>query len=160
MISAVQPKGHARVSHFLERSRRRHWLKVCIVLAGLAGVFLAVTDTGSTPQPASSNVAVNRPVFPVNQLGETYGSGAGLLSREQPDLIRAFATNGKVGYVSKAALAANGGASVSNPNQAVEWDKIMEARGDVTLPVYAKDGTAIIGGFVIKPGIAVVHPAS
>lgn len=150
---------HARASYLLERTQRRHWLTVCTILAGLVGVFLAVTNTGSTPQPASTNVAVNRPDFPVNQLGETYGSGAGLLPSQQPDLIEAVATNGKDGYVSKAALAANSGAWVSNPQQAVQWDKIMETRGDTTLPVYANDGTTIIGSFVIKPPIAVVHPA-
>ena len=142
-----------------QNTRKHRRLIAGAILAGSASLALVLGNASSTQQPAVTNTAVSWPIYPVNQLGETYGSAAGVPPSQQPDLIKAVATNGMVGYISKTALAADSGANVSNPQQAVQWDKTMAARGKQALPVYAQNGTTVIGSFVISPGIAIVHSA-
>lgn len=99
----------------------------------------------STPQPA--------PHYKTNAAGQTYGSALDAISPEtEPDLIMAVATNGMVGYVRKGDLdIANGNVAAkrfSSPEDAVTWQETAGAH-DRTIPVYAADGTGVVGTFVV-----------
>ena len=93
--------------------------------------------------------------FPKNAQGLSYGSEAGLLPSQSPDLIQVVATNGKTGYCRNSDL---------NPPQpktlaeAAQWDKAHEGKITV-LPVYESDGTTQIGVFFMGGGHAVERAA-
>jgi hypothetical protein len=90
--------------------------------------------------------------WPVNAGGQTYGSSAlAVTPEDEPDLIKALATNGQTGYISRAEMQAIDGSQVKTPEEALAW---QAAHADEThvLPVYAVDGVTVIGEFVIEPG--------
>ena len=78
----------------------------------------------------------------VNAHGHTYGV---INSNGIPDLVAVMATNGKQGYVYADQLQATTPDGTS-PSQASK-----DAPSSKTLPVYASDGTTVIGAFVIAP---------
>ena len=85
--------------------------------------------------------------------GQTFGSAADAPSLEQePDLILVVATNGAEGYVLRADLnTANGQAaaeSFTSPEEALVWQE-TEGREDRLIPVYERDGTTLIGSFLV-----------
>lgn len=95
--------------------------------------------------------------WPKNARGLTYGSAADAKSpQDEPDLIRATATNGKVGYVLKTDL---DGPMPSSPEEALAQQAANAGKTRV-IPVYEADGTTMIGEFLIEPGGAVKIPAS
>ena len=71
----------------------------------------------------------------------------------EPDLIRAYATNGKLGFIKNAERkVATGDPSLfKSPQEALRW---QESRGDgpVTVPVYDLDGITQIGIFEFSTG--------
>ncbi len=70
--------------------------------------------------------------YPVNENGMTYGSGAGIDEDDPgPDLVAAYGTNGRCGFVRASDL--------SQP-------------GVTDVPLYAQDGVTVIGRFRIVPG--------
>ncbi|MDR2722498.1 MAG: hypothetical protein LBB54_02035 [Cellulomonadaceae bacterium] len=84
----------------------------------------------------------------------TYGSALDARTIEEiPDLIKAEATNGRIGYVKQAELDEVSGASVSNPEEALAWNKEVETRRtrgeSIEIPVYLSDGVTQIGVFTI-----------
>lgn len=93
-------------------------------------------------------------VWPTNANGQTYGSlQDSTSSATDPHLIQAIATNGKTGYVYASQLNAAGPAS---PAQAL-------ARQAATttpqyIPVYAQDGTTVIGQFEVSEPNADTRP--
>ena len=134
------------------------------------------TASGTTTQPPSSTMATPPAhqgtsglgsAYPTNAAGETYGSAAGVDASHEPDLISAIGTglngNGPVtGYVLKSQLDANTGADVTTPAQAVAWTKAHTGPNatTVSIPLYAQDGTTVVGTFTIKPaGPAPTIPA-
>lgn len=105
----------------------------------------AAAGVPSTPQPA--------PEYDSNSAGETYGSALTAISPEsEPDLILAVATNGATGYLRKTELDIATGAvaaeSFSSPGDALRWQSTVGVQ-DRTLNVYAKDGIAVVGRFVV-----------
>lgn len=118
-----------------------------VVGACLAGGFV----TGSTllcPAIADNSVE-SKPVisieYKVNDSGLTYGSSADAPSPDQePDLIEAIGTNGKVGYVLRVDLYGEEPASPEEAARLVSEDR--------DIPLYAADGKSVVGAFTISRG--------
>ena len=102
-----------------------------------------------------------KPVFPVNENGQTYGSDMGIESLEDaPDLILIRASNGRTGYASKKDLSeVEGNMSAEEAAEITErqmgtFKKAMEKDPDVkivpwhSIPVYESDGKTVIGEYV------------
>jgi hypothetical protein len=85
--------------------------------------------------------------YPVNQAGQTYGGNSGDYGKELvgPDLVLAEATNGDIGYVLEADLQ---GPDHRTPEEALQWQS--QQKKDPSIPVYEKDGTTIIGEFIMS----------
>lgn len=114
------------------------------------GVGSAVGASPGTPEGPYSATA---PSYDKNDSGQTYGSAARATSPEtEPELIQVEATNGRTGYVEKAALDAASGAEAAttfkSPEEALRWQEAQRSVGPVTLPVYTSDGVTVIGEFV------------
>ena len=126
---------------------------VVIVLGALTlGVSIGAA-VSSEIGGASSGPAGMTPgaTFPRNASGLTYGSALGALGEAGvPDLILVVATNGKQGYVYRSALNAADGSTVSSPRGAAAWTA-GGASVSHTIPVYAEDGTTVIGVFKVFP---------
>lgn len=80
-----------------------------------------------------------------NANGDTYGvaNGTGL-----PDLVRAHATNGRVGYVYAADLEEASGGTPRSPEEATAWQEAREGK-TFRVPVYESDGETVVGELVI-----------
>ena len=94
------------------------------------------------------------PVYAQNARGETYGSAMlAFQPADEPDLILAQATNGKVGYVRAAELDAASGADIDRPKDALTWTSRLDAAASTgrlaAVPVYLVDGRTVIGVFEI-----------
>jgi len=118
--------------------------------AATAGSFAFL---GLSSSPNGAPHPIKAPQYETNAAGETYGSAADATSPEnEPDLIRAQATNGKTGYVKKVDLdAANGttaAESFKSPEDALRWQE-TEGQLDHTIPVYDVDGVTQIGEFTV-----------
>ena len=87
------------------------------------------------------------PTYPVNVKGQTYGSGVNATSTQGPDLIAVQATNGKSGYAYRTQLDPPLPTKLLTPKQ-VDTQDARAAKG-YTIPVYAVNGTAVIGKFMI-----------
>ena len=131
----------------------RNWRSKVVVVGALAiggsvGVFVSGSVGGAIGISPSTGSATT---FPTNANGQTYGSSMNVSSvAAEPDLIAAFATNGQVGYISKSALNAASGGNITTPAQAAASDA---NRASQTNPVYAVDGTTVIGTFTTSPGV-------
>lgn len=128
----------------------------CLTLGSTAALAAARSDDGVSLKPDGPVVSIHAS-FPVNAAGQTYGrSGGALDPTQEPDLILAEATNGKVGYVEKEALDEATGANVASPEEAIVWQEQQAARGPVEIPVYESDGRTVVGAFQIQPSVGVV----
>lgn len=78
----------------------------------------------------------------MNARGQSFGRGD--TRGEVPDLVAAIATNGKQGYIKSEALNES---LPPNPSAAVQRSKSSQKR---TVPVYAKDGTSVVGQFTFQ----------
>ena len=108
---------------------------------GAAVALPAVTDAS---RDASSPPASSEGSFPVNALGQTYGSDFD--SRETPDLVLAIGDNGRKGYVRASELYGD------PPESAEEAAQQMKAAGSVrVLTLYAEDGQTVLGTFTTSP---------
>lgn len=124
-------------------------------LVGGVGAFAAdrMADSGVSDRPGGKLVEIV-PSFPVNAEGETYGRADGIIRPEdEPDLILAQATNGNIGYVRKSDLDEASGAGVSNPSEAIAWER-AKPRKAVEIPVFETDGISQIGWFEVVPTFA------
>jgi len=128
----------------------------CGVVAIGAGAAVAVPDlvasTGVSSVPGGPPEQLPAPTYAVNTNGDTYGSAADSdAPGNEPDLIRAVATNGKEGYVKKTELEEADGTAASrgftSPEDALRWQEAN--RGDRYVPVYEVDGETVIGEFLI-----------
>lgn len=94
------------------------------------------------------------PQLPKNTHGQTYGSNANATSRSQyPDLVLVQATNGKDGYVYAHQLDRP---TPKTPQQAIAMNSIKPR----AIPVYAVNGTTVIGQFVIGGGTVATSKAT
>ena len=134
------------------------------VLAGGAVWVGTAVGAGSSPQgtasattepagPPCSSIAAPAGAYPTNQSGQTYGPSAQGCPSQDPDLIRAVGpstsgTGSVVGYVLKSQLESAEGADVNSPEQAAAWTQAHGGQS-TTIPLYAQDGTTIIGHFTV-----------
>jgi hypothetical protein len=142
-------------------------LIVMLLVGGAVWILTAVVP-GSSPQLAKANTAgasdqqfapcTSAPApagaYRRNQSGQTYGSSAGVCPAQEPDLIRAVGASsdggGPVeGYVLKSQLDAATGENVNSPQAAVAWTQ-GNAGKNTTIPLYAADGTTVIGSFTVS----------
>ncbi len=117
-------------------------------------------------------VIPSHPVYPKNARGQTYGTeapttivAAGDTGQAQPvnlnnpALVLVVASNGKTGYADARQL---NGPTPKNPQQAIA----MNNEPPRAIPVYAKNGTTVIGTFVVggaasaPPHVSVVVPTA
>ena len=77
------------------------------------------------------------------------GVFSALLLMPSSDLIKAEATNGKTGYISRTEMEAVDGSHVQNPSEALAYMEWAEEHGPFVINVYEKDGKTVIGEFVI-----------
>jgi hypothetical protein len=121
-----------------------------LAIGGLAlgGSALAATNSshqGTSSAPAAQPQAVH--IFARNARGLTYGSELDAADpAHAPDLIAAYATNGKLGYVLAKQLHPQG---PSGPTAALRAQAVTKAAAQI--PVYALDGVTRIGVFEITP---------
>jgi len=115
---------------------------VALLVVLSVAAFTVAVNANMTARPEGKVT-----VWPKNDLGVTYGSGADAVSYEdEPDLISVVATNGKSGYAYRTDLE---GPVPSSPAAAVAQQK---ARGDKprVIPVYEVDGVTQIGVFLCE----------
>jgi hypothetical protein len=133
-----------------------------LIMAVSTGAVVAVYADASqrggsvsrTPEGQSIDVL---PAFPVNEHGQTYGRSDGLLNpADEPDLILAQATNGKIGYVLKSDLDAATGADVASPEEALAQQAKNRTGEPIEIAVFEADGRTRIGVFVIVPSVGTV----
>jgi len=95
--------------------------------------------------------------FGVNAKGETYGVPEDL--NGTPDLQEAPLSAGiPGGYLTTKQITCASGGDVSNPTQAIAWDKFSQHTNTV-IPVYKSDGTTVIGSYVVGatgPGVRTI----
>lgn len=89
------------------------------------------------------------PLYEENARGESYGSALDArVPGEEPDLIEAYATNGRRGYVRRTDLEGDVARTPSEAKAQMEDDEHRKSR---TIPVYEADGVTVIGAFVMAP---------
>ncbi|TQK74277.1 hypothetical protein FB479_102920 [Brevibacillus sp. AG162] len=110
------------------------------------GAILAIT-TIATPTVFIINHASNIDSpsnYPVNEQGQSFGAGPFPEGASQePDLIKAEGEKGVEGYVRSSDLSP----AVSTPEEAIAFQKIIEATGFRSIPLYKSDGKTVIGEF-------------
>lgn len=116
------------------------------------GVSLVVGGTYTSPSGESvqvSPVAVDqvRPVYPVNENGQTYGSAADAmaLGADLPDLVLVQGKNGTTGYALREDWLFP---TPSNPEEAAAMMESGEL-GPREIPVYAQDGETVVDTMVL-----------
>ncbi len=126
---------------------------VSVVMGGASATSSGAKSVVSSIGVAAASGGSSNATYPTNANGQTYGSAVGASLSNPPDLILTYASNGQIGYVYSSQLSASSGANVTTPSEAVAWDAIRN-RIQV-IPVYAVDGTTVIGNFSITPGVAI-----
>ncbi|WP_426226706.1 hypothetical protein [Pseudarthrobacter sp. DSP2-3-2b1] len=136
------------------------------LLLGGIGVGVATATTPSAPPALSGNPAVTadkfdgNPGFEKNAAGQTYGVPVVANGQSaEPELIRAVATNGQVGYIknSERKIATGDPSLFKSPAEALKWQE-SRGSGAVTVPVYDVEGVTKIGQFVFTSNGAVEGP--
>jgi photosystem II stability/assembly factor-like uncharacterized protein len=136
---------------------------ICLVIGPQDGALYGFSRAGLFKWvPVEMSVPVDQATtqWPVNARGQTYGTSALATSpADEPDLVLAVATNGKVGYILRAEAEAVDGSNVRTPEEALAW---QAAHGSETheIPVYEVDGITQIGVFLIGPGEGTQIPPS
>lgn len=126
-------------------SKRMLLLGAALVVGAAVGVTSVSLASASSASNRSQQPAA---VYPKDAKGLTYGSAVQANSpANEPDLIQVYATNGKTGYVYRTQLEPQ--SDPTSPAQAVAEQNARAAHAAVikTIPVYASDGTTVIGSF-------------
>jgi hypothetical protein len=137
----------------------------------VVGTNAAMASRGSSvahglPAAPAATVASLGPDFPVNAQGMTYGSNAHATTvAQEPDLIAAVGKtpSGQLisGYVRKADDDLWSGIGLSGAAQIVAYQaRVAQAGPVIHIPLYAQDGTTVIGQFSIDNNPATVTYAS
>lgn len=93
--------------------------------------------------------AATAPPYPVNENGMSYGSGAAIDADDPgPDLIAAYGTNGRCGFVRASDRQQD---LPPSPEEALASMADLDPDGR-DIPLYAQDGVTVIGRFHIGPG--------
>lgn len=123
---------------------------------GQTSITVATRRTASWSLRAEYVKTVATP-FGVNAKGETYGVPKDLSGT--PDLQQAPLSAGVPGgYLTTKQINCASGGEVSNPTQAVAWDKFSQ-HANTVIPVYNSNGTTVIGSYVVGatgPGVRTV----
>ncbi|MED1788154.1 hypothetical protein P4V47_11755 [Brevibacillus laterosporus] len=123
-------------------------LTLAVVIA-IPNVF-ATDSAGKAGSSTNGITAVEEkvPHYPVNEQGQTYGHGPYPYGpTQEPDLIRAEGENGVVGYVKASDL----DSAISSTEEAITYQKSMQAVGYKLIPLYESDGKKVIGEFRMYP---------
>lgn len=114
---------------------------------GERGLIVSLYDIdGKTIIGSIRSDAMNpkAPIYPKNENGQTYGSGADASSPETvPDLIRAIGVDGTEGYLLREDL---DGELPKSPEEAIEIQNSRPSGGR-DIPLYDVDGETVIGVF-------------
>ena len=139
------------------------WLSTVALLVGVGSVLGLSHRKGSfhVSHRGASSVVLSKSSgdlvhYPTNAHDQTYGADVGppnsttgraasALPYRGPELVLVQATNGKTGYAYASQL---NGPMPKSPQQAIA----MNAQYPRTIPVYARNGTTVIGKFVIGGG--------
>jgi hypothetical protein len=117
---------------------------VALVAVGVGAGAMAYAATTSDDDRVDNDKPGR--VYPVNERGITYGSALGANSpADEPDLILAYGVDGTLGYVLKTDLY---GEDPASPEVAAARATTQR----VSIPLYAEDGTTVIGEFVLEGG--------
>jgi hypothetical protein len=114
--------------------------------AAAAVGIVAATNANSEPNPPPPPAATSG----INESGQTFGPGGNVDSIDHlPDLILTRASNGNLGYITKSdflgpALTLE---QVRQLPQGTQDGQPSFNTGPRTVPVYAADGTTVIGEF-------------
>lgn len=152
MMGVVRSKGPSRAVMWKRVARmKRTWFLAGAVVGGTAVGAIGVTIASAADRPADRG-EMSAPHYAVNANGQTYGSGALATSfQNEPDLIQVMTTNGKTGYAKRTDLEP---AAAVNPAQAVAQAKAQGGAVRAPVPVYASDGTTVIGHFAFAAAAA------
>lgn len=116
--------------------------------AGIVGGNAVAGSVSSGAQKRPSAGELPSPGFARNAKGLTYGADIEAPNpAEGPDLVRVYATNGKVGYVYSKDL--NAEPAFASPAEAAKWSADRLAAGPHSIPVFDSDGVTRIGDFNI-----------
>lgn len=113
------------------------------LLLGAATITVAATS-GEPDSPDS---------FRVNDHGQTYGSALG--ANTEPDLVEAIGDGGVQGYVESDDLLPQ--YTPRSPDEAIAFMKTDRSGLEVKIPLYASDGTTVLGTFTIGPPVGAVE---
>ena len=160
MLRRIEADPHPELhSRSTPGPARRAIRALPLVLSGVVAlaVVAAIVIIAANHQPSvSSGVTSGSTQFPRNASGQTYGSAAGLLPRQQPELIavtgQSTSGGGHVnGYVLRSQLNDDDCGQVKTPKAAVACTR-LHAGTSRTIPIYAQNGTTVIGTFTIQSG--------
>lgn len=129
-------------------------LRMSAVLISVAALSAGVVGFVGVQTAIAGQPVAPAHTFPRNANDQTYGSELEAGSpAEAPDLISAWATNGRLGYVRKSDL--HPPAQFSTPEEALSWQaKQNQGPSSWTIPVWDVDGTTQIGVYPIVRGTA------
>lgn len=123
---------------------------------GITSIAFAGNPGTPAPEPVQAAEApvtlpVEKPVYDVNQAGQSFGSLVGVAEQDDwPDLIDTIGDDGKTqGFVLKSDFI---GPQPQTPEEAVRIQNEVNSKPR-TIPLYAKDGVTVIGTFTIQ-GVA------
>lgn len=93
--------------------------------------------------------------YQINDNGETYGSGLQeLISGVAPDLIKAYGSDGTLGYVRSEDLELE---EINTPEEAMEYQRKRQHNSERIIPLYEVDGETVIGTFKIKSHVEQIY---
>jgi hypothetical protein len=117
--------------------------------AGLIVATFAVVAVASAGAGSLNRSQDPAPEYPTNGSGMTYGSLSDAVSPQtEPDLVAAVGDNGEEGYVKSSDIAPT---IPLNPEAAVRAQNSDEYRKSKKVPLYAVDGSTVIGTFTLTP---------
>ncbi|MBU8866491.1 hypothetical protein [Paenarthrobacter aromaticivorans] len=139
----------------LLKARTTTVLLGAILLVGSGiGVASATSQPPAQVVPLAPAVVLGDGVFEKNAAGQTYGLPTEVDGvTVEPDLIRAYATNDRIGYVrnSERKVATGDPSLFKSPEEALQW-QANRPKGPVSIGVYDLDGVTVIGEFVFSEG--------
>ena len=120
---------------------------VATIAGATALTFGAIADgaPANPPQPPQSHAKI----FGTNAQGKTFGSGDVVDPKQLPDFVGVIATNGKEGFIKKDDFRTQPmtlDQVRKLPTEVIDGKKVFVAPSRL-VPVYASDGTTVIGQF-------------
>lgn len=129
----------------MQHQKRLAVIGLLASVAAAVGIIAATNANGDPPPPPPPASTSG-----INARGQSYGPGGTVGNIEQlPDLIATRASNGKLGYITKSdflgpTLTLD---QVRQLPQGTQDGQPSFDTGPRTVPVYAADGTTVIGEF-------------